>query len=79
LSARHVIRVAVVAGWLAGAVLILDGLPLLLASAAPAVAAGAGIAWTRWGEGAVLAARLKLKLKRAVKAVPEKGGSLERA
>lgn len=72
---RHIIRAAVVTGWLTGLGLILDGLSLWAALIVLAAATSGGLAWVRWGAGLRIAVQLRHLLKRAVKT----GGDLERA
>ena len=68
-------KTAIIAGWLAGVAMILDGLPWPAALAAPVATAGGALGWRQWGRGARLGLRLRVKLKRAAKT----GSALERA
>jgi hypothetical protein len=74
---RHIARAVIVTGWLAGLALILAGLPLWAALTALAAAAGAGVAYLRWGcRHLVRLAADVMKLRRQPRPA---GGDLERA
>lgn len=70
-------RAVTAAGWLTGMILILSGLPLLLALAVPAALTGAAVAYARLGgQNLVPLARDVLRLRRLVRRA---GGAVERA
>ena len=68
-----------IAGWLAGVALILDGQPWPAACAAPAAVTAGALAWARWGAGTWTGLRTAVKLKRAIKRAVKTGETLERA
>ena len=72
-------KAAVIAGWLAGVVLVLVGEPWPVACAVPAAVTAGALAWVRWGAGTWLGLRAAVKLRRALKRAAKTGGTLERA
>lgn len=72
-------KAAVITGWLAGVMFILDGMPWPLACTAPAAVTAGAVAWARWGAAAWPGLRTAVKLRSAVKRAAKTGGTLERA
>lgn len=72
-------RHAVTAGWLGGMIIILACLPLPAAFAPPLAAAGAVLAWRRWGKGMLAGLKTALHLRRLLKRAVKTGGAVERA
>jgi hypothetical protein len=71
----HAIRV----GWLAGLVVLLAGLPLPFALAAPVLAGAGAAAWARWGAGLWPGLKTAFQLKRLIKRAAKIGEAVERA
>jgi hypothetical protein len=70
---------AVRAGWLAGVIVLLAGLPLPLAVAVPVLAAVGAFAWAKWGAGIVAWLKTAVQLKHLIKRAVKTGGAVERA
>jgi hypothetical protein len=76
------VRIAVTAGWLAGVVIILAGLPWPAGCLPPVAAAGSVLAWRRWiGDPRILwqLAKDLIRLRKNVKKLVKTGSAVERA
>jgi hypothetical protein len=76
------VRIAVTAGWLAGVIIILAGLPWFAGCLVPAAAAGSVLAWRRWiGDPQILwqLAKDLIRLRKNVRKLIKTGSVVERA
>lgn len=72
-------RIAVTAGWLAGVIIILAGLPWPAGCVPPVAAAGSVLAWRRWGAGMLAGLKTAFHLRHLIKRAVKIGGAVERA
>lgn len=75
---RDIARAITNAGWLAGMVLILAGLPTWCPLTAFAAIAGTAAVWARWGADLWLGLRAGVNLRRLIGRAAKTGGTLER-
>jgi hypothetical protein len=76
------VRVALIVGWLAGAVMILAGLPWPAGCLGPAAGAASVLAWRRWGGNLRTLLQLAgelVKLRKHVRKIVKTGSAVERA